>query len=96
MHTYIHTYIYIYIYVYTFYTHTYIYIYTHTPLLVEGGAFSYRHCPTRQVEFAQPKGDQLSVFFPLVLLPVCVCVCVFGSATLHPKPFLRAEELLFL
>ena len=59
------------------------------PLLVRGGAFSYRHCSTSQGntvgESAQPTGDQLSVLFPLVLLPVRVCV--FRSATPHPKPF---------
>ena len=36
----------------------------------------------------QPKRDQLSVLFPLVLLPVRVCV--LGSTTPHHKPFLRA------
>ena len=41
-------------------------------------------------EFAQPTGDQMSVLFPLVLLPVRVCV--FGSDTLHPQLSIRERD----
>ena len=48
------------------------------------------HAKGIQFESAQPTGDQLRLLFLLVLLPVRVCV--FGSATPHPKPFLRAPS----